>query len=195
MSGLLTKEFKYLVCKHTHSHIVAWRAMRDKAGKQWGRIETAFDQGELSWLGWDPDDGYDRFENVFDLWFIAKLKVAQLISDVPAKALWGHFKVAPALYDAELDRRMPFAQFQFLCRHMSFAHTGPLTSRMTMSRVAHQTTVSLTTARTVRPRVVMMLRKTFLLGMTPGTATETVETAKLAPTKALGLRIRRTVPM
>ena len=126
MAGLLTKEFKYLVCKHTYTHILAWRAQRDKAGMQWGSIETAFDKGDLSWLGWDPDnDGYDqsRFENVFDMWIVAKLKVAQLKPEIPAKALWGHFKAAPALYDAELDRLMTFAQFQFLCRHMSFAHT------------------------------------------------------------------------
>ena len=102
------------------------RAELHKAGKSWGNIETAFDRGDLSWLGWGPSTGdYDqkRFENIFDLWMVAKLKVASLKPEIPAKALWGQFKDAPALYDAELDRLMTFFQFQFLNRHMSFAYT------------------------------------------------------------------------
>ena len=127
MSHLLSSEFKRLACKYTHDHIVAYRKKLRAAQKKWDTIEKAFDHGDLSWLGWDEETGdYDqaKFENVFDLWLAAKLKVAQLKPEIPAKALWGHFKPAPALYDAsELDRFMTFHQFQFCNRHFAFAET------------------------------------------------------------------------
>ena len=95
MSYLLSGEFKFLTAKYTHAHIVAWRRDRDEAaGLPWGSIEMAFDRGDLSWLGWDPATGdYDqkKFENVFDLWVAAKLKVSQLKPEIPAEALWGKF--------------------------------------------------------------------------------------------------------
>ena len=54
---MLSKEFKFLTAKYTYAHIVAWRRERDEAGLPWGSIETAFDRGDLSWLGWDPATG------------------------------------------------------------------------------------------------------------------------------------------
>ena len=126
MSHILTGDFKRLVCKHTYAHVVAWRKERSAAQKSWGNIECAFDSGDLSWLGWEPETGdYDqaKFENIFDLWMVAKLKVAQLKPEIPADALWGKYVHAPALYDAELDRMMTCDQFKFCNRHMSFAYT------------------------------------------------------------------------
>lgn len=124
MAHLLTKEFKFLVCKHTYAHITKWRQERDKVGHPWGNVETSFDRGDLSWLGWDPATGdYDqaRFENVFNLWVAAKIRVAQLKPEIPARALWGKYPHTAPLYDAELDRHMTSDQFSFLNRHMSFA--------------------------------------------------------------------------
>ena len=56
-----------------------------------------------------------------ELWFCARMRIAQLNPSVPAKSLWtrGHRH-----YDAQLDNALPYDAFRWFNRHISFGTYG-----------------------------------------------------------------------
>lgn len=117
MDDLLTPTFKERCQELTIEHVEHFRRSHPNRGRK--GIERAFGKDER-FLSTD-DTGRERFKALFDAWLAAKLRVAQLKPEVPAKALWGQLPEARNLYDQELDSIMTLKQYQWCNRHMSFA--------------------------------------------------------------------------
>lgn len=117
MRDLITDRFKKRCQQLTAQHVEMFRKTHPNRGRK--SIERAFgtEEGFLALT----DDGLARFSSLFDTWLAAKLRIAQLKPEVPAKALWGLIPEARCLYDNELDTVLTYRQFQFCNRHMSFA--------------------------------------------------------------------------
>ena len=120
MDEILTPRFKACVRKHTITHAEKWR----KEHPDWknNTIETAFASTGLGFLGEDHQPAV--FACLFDMWLVARLKVAQLKPEMPAMALWGKFKPSLHLHDVELDSMITYNQYVWCNRHMSFADTN-----------------------------------------------------------------------
>lgn len=117
MRELLTDKFKRRCHELTVAHVNAFRTSHPNRGRK--SVERAFGNNE-DFLEL-TEAGCERFKQLFDTWLAAKLRVAQLKPEVPAKALWGQVPEAKNLYDHELDLMITHRQFQWCNRHMSFA--------------------------------------------------------------------------
>ena len=108
VSELLTKGFKEKVIEYSKAHIKEWRKLH-RDWNQRGEIERA-----VSWRQLTPQ--------LFDLWLIAKIRVAQLKPEIEAHTLWD---VNDSLFDVLLASKITYKRFQFCNRHFSFAGFGP----------------------------------------------------------------------